>query len=141
MTSYSSLKFGGEKTTNVCIHYYQCLILESLEEIHLSTISSFVNSFVNNTEDDDERMNYLDQYTVGEANKIVSGYGYLEAAMKELEERYGDVDVIFHAFITKALNWPTIKADNAKALDKFSVFLTECENAVQSMDALKILKI
>ena len=35
---------------------------------------------VNNTEDDDERMNYLDQYTVGEANKIVSVYGYLEAA-------------------------------------------------------------
>ena len=88
----------------------------------------FKTVVVNNTEDDDERMNYLDQYTVGEANKIVSVYGYLEArigypaAMKELEERYGDVDVIVHAFITKALNWPTIKADNAKALDEFSVF-------------------
>ena len=32
-----------------------------------------------------------------------------------------------------------IKADNAKELDEFSIFLCECENAVQSMPAVRVL--
>ncbi|XP_067650549.1 uncharacterized protein [Haliotis asinina] len=91
-----------------------------------------------NTDDCDELLNYLEQYTSGEAKSIVSSYGYLNAdkgypaAMKELKERYGDGEIIVSAFIEKALDWPTIKPDDPKALDKFTVFLSECEHAVES---------
>ncbi|XP_014672653.1 PREDICTED: uncharacterized protein LOC106813111 [Priapulus caudatus] len=106
----------------------------------------FNSKVVLNTDTDEERMNFLEQYTGEEANRIVSGFSHLDArqgyqaAMKELEERYGDVEVIANAFIRKALTWPTIKADDAKALGDFSIFLTECENAVLSIEAVKVLE-
>jgi len=99
-----------------------------------------------NCETDDEKLNYLDQYTTGEPNKIVHGYSYLNATrglrltLAELEDRYGNADIVVDAFINKALNWPTIKVDNAKGLDEFSIFLTECEQAVNDVDSLKILE-
>jgi hypothetical protein len=40
-------------------------------------------------------MNYLEQFTYGEAHKVVQGFGHLrgeyayKAAMKQLEDRYG----------------------------------------------------
>ena len=94
----------------------------------------------------EEKLNYLEQYTTGDAHKIVVGYSYLDAkkgyiaAMKELEERYGDSDVIVDAFLKRILNWPVIKADNIKALDEFAILLCECEHAVQSLEALKVLE-
>jgi hypothetical protein len=98
------------------------------------------------TQDYDERMSYLDQYTTGEANRIVSGYNHLEAtqgyptAVRELERRYGDTERIASAFVKKALEWPTVRSDDAKGLDNFCIFLTECENAVTSINAVKVLE-
>jgi hypothetical protein len=105
----------------------------------------FKTKILCNTDDDDERLNYLEQYTAGEAQKIVSGLSYLDASvaytavLRELDERYGDPDVIVHEFIKRALNWPFIKGNNPKALDEYSIFLVECLNAVQSLEALKVL--
>jgi len=99
-----------------------------------------------NCESDDDKLSYLDQYTTGEPNKIVHGYSYLNATkglkltLAELEDRYGNADIVVDSFINKALNWPTIKVDNAKGLDEFSIFLTECEQAVKDVDSIKILE-
>ncbi|XP_071944668.1 uncharacterized protein [Antedon mediterranea] len=101
---------------------------------------------VRNTESDDERLYYLEQFTYGEAKKIVNGFSYLDAelgyqaALHELEERYGDTELIANAFVRKALAWPVIKDGNPKALDAFSIFLVECENAVRCVDSMKILE-
>ena len=65
--------------------------------------------------------------------------GY-DSALKELNEKYGDDEVVVNHFISKALSWPTIKYDNPVELDRFGVFLTECENAISSMDALRVLE-
>jgi hypothetical protein len=106
----------------------------------------FKTKVIMNCDDSDEKLNYLEQYTTGEANRIVSGFSYLDAekgycaALQELQDRYGDPEVIVNAFIRKALAWPQIRADQPKAIDEFSIFLTECECAVQSMDALRILE-
>jgi hypothetical protein len=68
-----------------------------------------------NSDSEDEKMNYLEQFTYGEAHKVVQGFGHLrgeyayKAAMKQLEDRYGDTEVIANAFIKKALDWPTLK--------------------------------
>jgi hypothetical protein len=106
----------------------------------------FNSRIVANTLTNEERMNYLEQYTSGEANKIVLGYSTLDsdkgypAVLKEFQDRYGDSDKIAHAYIHKALNWPLIDANNAKAIDDFSIFLMECENAVTSIEAAKVLE-
>ncbi|XP_022335109.2 uncharacterized protein LOC111131734 [Crassostrea virginica] len=106
-------------------------------------IRQFHNKVVINTKDDDERLNYLEQMTYGEAYKVVSGYSHMtgdkgyQAAMKQLEERYGDNELIVTSFIKKALEWPTIK--DAKMLDEFALFLLECQNASESIDSVCIL--
>ena len=45
-----------------------------------------------------------------------------------------------HSFIKKALDWPCVRPDNPKALDDFSILLVECENAVKSIQAVKVLE-
>ena len=83
----------------------------------------FHAKIVANTDNNDEKMTFLEQFTVGEANRIVQGYAYLDAnigydrALQELEQRYGDVDVVANAFVNKALEWPIIVNDKPKALD------------------------
>ena len=58
--------------------------------------------------------------------------------MKVLEERYGEPENITNAFIRKALDWLAIK-DNAKSLDEFAVFFTECYYAASNIQAVGIL--
>ena len=109
-------------------------------------IRQFNTKVTVHTENDDERMSYLEQFTNGEANKVVSGFSHLPAeqgypaALKELESRYGDVQLMAHSFIKKALEWPCIRQDNPKALDEFSILLVECENAVKCIEAVKVLE-
>jgi len=109
-------------------------------------LRQFKAKVVANTDSDDEKMNYLEQFTYGEANKVVSGFSHLKgeqafaAAIKQLEERYGDKEVIATSFIKKALDWPVIRAGDSKALDEFSLFLVECDNAAESIRAGRILE-
>jgi hypothetical protein len=35
--------------------------------------------------------------------------------MKQLEDRYGDTEVIANAFVKKALEWPPLKPGDSKA--------------------------
>ena len=106
----------------------------------------FNTRIVNNCESYDECLNYLVQFTAGEANKVVQGYAHLQAdigfnaAMKELERRYGDPQFIAHSYITKALNWDLVKPDDPQSLDEFGIFLRECHYAIQSQEALGILE-
>jgi hypothetical protein len=48
--------------------------------------------------------------------------------------------LVSNAFIKKALDWPTLKPGDSKALDEFSLFLIECKNAAVSIDAMRILE-
>ena len=62
-----------------------------------------------NCDNDDERLIYLEQYTVGDLFKIVTGMSFLDSSMGytrvlgEMDERYGDVEVIVNAYIKKLL--------------------------------------
>jgi predicted secreted protein len=107
-------------------------------------IRQFEACIVANTHNDEERMAYLDQFTLDEAHKIVVSYAHLDAkygysaALRELEERYGNSEHIANAFIKRALEWPPVR-DSAKALDDFAIILTECEHAANSIQAICIL--
>ena len=99
-----------------------------------------------NTASYDERLTYLLQFTLGEPHRIVKGFSHLDAetgytaSMNELQDRYGEPDVIANSFVRKALDWPVVKQDNPKALDDFSIFLTECLYAVQNVDEVRVLE-
>ena len=98
-----------------------------------------------NTDNFDERLNYLEQLTVDEPLKIVSGYSSLpsdvavKAIFREFNERYGQSSVIANAYIKKALDWPNVKADCPKTLDELAIFLLECHYAVENVNSLGIL--
>ena len=91
-------------------------------------IRQFQARVISNTEENSERLNFLLQYTTGEANKIVRSYSYLDSsigypsALRELEQRYGNPQVVCRAFITMALQWPSIKPNDSKGLDEYALF-------------------
>ena len=43
---------------------------------------------------------------------------HTKTAMRELEERYGDKQMIAHTYVKRALNWPVVRGDG-RALDRF----------------------
>lgn len=55
-------------------------------------------------------------------------------AMSLLEEHYGHPLKIATGLIERLFNWPQIKAEDAKALHSFSLFLVSCQNAMQDVD-------
>eukprot|EP00794_Sanderia_malayensis_P020968 gene20968-23024_t len=91
-------------------------------------------------------MAYLEQYTIGEAHRVVTGYSFLpsdvgfKAAVKELSRHYGDAEVMANSYVQQALQWPMIRADDPKSLDAFSVFLKECEAATRCIGTMNILE-
>ena len=58
---------------------------------------------------EDDKMNYLEQFTFGEANKLMSGFSHLtgehvyKRRHEKLEETNGDHEVIANVFIKRAL--------------------------------------
>ncbi|MCG8432233.1 MAG: DUF1759 domain-containing protein, partial [Candidatus Omnitrophica bacterium] len=128
------------KKPNVEIQKFQGNVMD-----YKRFMRQFNSKIVANTDSFDEMMNFLIQYTSGEAQRVVIGYSNLEAsvgypaALQELERRYGDPEVIAHSFVQKALNWEDKELETVKGLDEFSIFLMECHYAVKSLDAVKIL--
>ncbi|CAC5386643.1 unnamed protein product [Mytilus coruscus] len=84
---------------------------------------SFLRQFdarvVANTDSFDEKLNFLLQFTIGEPHRIVSGFSHLdakkgyEAALEEFNDRYGDPDVIAHAYVKRALDWTKKVVDSS----------------------------
>ena len=99
---------------------------------------------VSKTDNEEDCLHFLEQYTSGEAKRIVVGFSYCpdgyQLALKELERRYGNPEILVKSFINKALTWPQIKPDDCKELDNYALFLSECKNAITSLDALKVIE-
>ena len=114
------------------------------------TYKKFVRQFETRilavTDNEDERLAYLDQYTSGEPNRIIRSLSYLDASIaypavwKELNDRYGNSEIIATKFVDKALKWPTVRPNDGKALDEYSIFLSECQHAVSSLNSMKIME-
>ena len=54
-----------------------------------------------------------------------------------LSYHYGNEQKIAAAYVDKAVKWPQIKAENAKSLHSFSIFLTGCNNVMKDMEYLE----
>ena len=102
-------------------------------------IRAFEHMIELKTDNSADRLYFLDQYTSGHPRDLVrsclhmsSDTGY-EKAKALLQEHYGDEFKICSAYLKKALEWPVIKIEDAKALQAFVLFLRSCCNAMQEM--------
>ena len=90
------------------------------------------------TEDDEEKLIYLEQLCKGQAKDIVRSCldmntGGYERARKLLQRRYGrQVDVIA-GYVEKILSWPNMRPQDNEKLEQFSVLLITANNALKGV--------
>ena len=60
-------------------------------------------------------------------------------AKKLLKEKYGDPYKISNAYIKKINEWPYIRSEDELALDRLSIFLSQCWSAMSTPTYLSIL--
>ena len=111
--------------------------------------SSFIRSFMRTVhskcEDDADKLFYLEQYTAGLAKQFVKSCNSSDAtkaykqALKILAEEYGNEHRTSTAYLEKLEKWQTIKSEDGKALQEFSIYLMTCANSMESMTALNQL--
>lgn len=108
-------------------------------------IRAFEHGVESKTESNRDRLYFLEQYTSGQPCEFVRsclhmdeelGYG---EARKLLKEHFGNEYHISVAYIDKALNWPTIKADDGEALNALALFLSSCSNAMTESEYMEEL--
>ena len=93
-----------------------------------SFIRTFDARIASRTNDDSEKMHYLDQYTSGIPKQVVhscmhipAGLGYVEAR-RQLDERFVDRFLLAQTYLKRLETWPTIRKDDVKGLDEFIIF-------------------
>lgn len=99
-------------------------------------VRAFENLVESRTFSSTDRLYYLEQFTAGDVKELVRSCHHLPAeegydeARRLLRRKYGDDYRIASAYEMKALDWPSIKAEDGVALNRFSVFLASCKNAL-----------
>lgn len=92
-----------------------------------------------------DKLYYLRYYTEGEVRDIVSGYYSLDSveayntAKGIIEERYGHPFRIVQAYRNKIAQWPKLKSNDVKGLQRFSDFLKTCQTTMLKYPSLSIL--
>jgi len=105
-----------------------------------SFIRAFEHAIDSNTENHQDRLYYLDQFTSGEPLDLIRSCEHMrpDKAYKEaralLDRHYGDELTIATAYIKKAMEWPQIKSEDRKGLNAFALFLIGCCNTVNDVD-------
>lgn len=113
------------------------------------TFRSFMKAFKHNIEDktnsNEDRLYFLEQYTVGQPKELVQSCflmnattGY-EEAKRLLKYHFGDDFKVISAYIEKALNWNQIRTDDGEALHSYALYLKGCGNAVQDLSYMSEL--
>ena len=109
---------------------------------YLMFIRSFVNRIETQTENDSERLYFLQQFTKGKPQEIVKGYTHLQPdrgycdARAALDRKYGDQHRIASAYVEKLLSWPPIKSIDIDCLENLAILMRNCKNAMESIDDL-----
>ncbi len=110
-----------------------------------SFIKAFENGVERNTNDNCDRLYFLEQYTKGHAKELVRSCQHIESdrgyvkAKALLKEHYGNEQKVAAAYMERALSWPTIKTEDVRALQEYSLFLCGCCNAMEDVQYLNDL--
>ena len=100
-------------------------------------VRAFENIIESKTSSSSERLYYLEQFTSGDVKELVRSCHYLppergyQEARRLMKKKFGDDYRIVTAYETKALSWPEVRAEDSASLDRFSIFLMRCKNAME----------
>ena len=109
----------------------------------LPFLKAFEHIIHSRTDNDEDRLYYLEQFTSSEPRELVRSCQHMSAqqgyneARRLLTYHYGNEYKIAAAYVDKALKWPQVKAEDAKSLHSFSIFLTGCNNVMKNMEYLE----
>ncbi len=111
------------------------------------TYKSFIRScdhtIEHKTDNEKDKLCYLEQYTAGEPQELVRSSEYMPSsrgfkeAKRLLQRHYGDELIIARAYIDKALKWPQTRSDDGKALSAYSLFLICCRNTFKNGESME----
>ena len=112
---------------------------------YASFMHSFDSRVASRTNDDNEPLYFLEQFTTGTPHELVRScmlmppwLGYVEVRRK-LDERYGDTFRVAQCYLKRLEKWPAISRDDTKKLDELTTFLIGCRNATISTESIKEL--
>ncbi|KAL7878212.1 hypothetical protein SRHO_G00048550 [Serrasalmus rhombeus] len=97
------------------------------------------------TDNNGDRLQFLIQYTKGQAQKLVKSCEYMapdrgyQKAKELLKENFGNEYKISCGYLDKALSWPQIKSEDSKMLQDYAMFLWSCCNAMEDMKYMEEL--
>ena len=112
-----------------------------------SFIQAFKHLIEDKTSSSQDRLYFLEQYTSGQPKSLVQSCLHMEShrgyeeAKRLLKEHYGDEIKISSAYLERALNWTSIKADDGRALQAYAMYLRGCLNAMQDLHYMDELDI
>ena len=93
-----------------------------------SFIHSFEHMIEGRTDNNQDRLQFLIQYTKGQAQQLVKSCQHMDAdrgyrkARQLLSEHFGNAYKISCAYIEKAITWPAMKSEEPRGLQDFSLF-------------------
>ena len=96
---------------------------------------AFDTRVANKTDDQNELLAYLDQFTRGRPNRVVRNFlhlgeqGYRQARLA-LEREYGNSHILIDSYVGKLRSWPRINSGDVQGLDQLVLFLVEVQNAM-----------
>ena len=88
---------------------------------------------------------FLEQFTKGQPRELVRSCQHIipdrgyQLAKELLHEHFGNEYSIAAAYIEKALAWPTVKSEDVKSLQAFSLFLRGCCNVMEELHYMQEL--
>lgn len=110
-----------------------------------SFLHSFEHIIESKTDDNEDRLHFLIQYTRGLPQELVRSCQHMspnqgyQKAKQLLKEHFGNAYKISCAYIEKALFWPSIKPEDPKALQAFALFLRSCCNSMEDLEFMEEL--
>ena len=104
-----------------------------------SFITAFETLIESKVVDSNEKLYFLEQYTIGKAKELISGCvqrksenSYYEAKSL-LKKHFGDPFKIANAYTSKLCNWPSIKPNDGTALHDFAISMEQAKCAMKGM--------
>lgn len=110
-----------------------------------SFIRAFEHGIEARTDNDQDRLYYLEQFTTGQPKELVRSCLHMDPtkgykqAKEQLEWNFGNEMKITTAYVNKALNWSTIRAEDGQALRAYALFLRGCCNTMADVQHLEEL--
>lgn len=110
-------------------------------------IKAFEHSIEKKTDNSQDCLYFLEQFTKGKPKELVKGCQYLppnqgyERAKQLLKTHFGNESKIASSYLEKAYAWPTIKPDDANGLQSYAFFLRECCTALEEMESMEELNV